>query len=43
MQKELILSETAKEARRQLAAKNREKRKQGSETKSLDLVSMNIS
>ena len=42
MQKELILSEAAKEARRQTVAKNRIKREQVLKAKSLELVSMNI-
>jgi len=43
MQKDLILSEAEKEARRKMTIKNREKRKTVPKTKSLDLVSMNIS
>jgi hypothetical protein len=39
MQKELILSESEKQARRQSSAKNREKRKKLSQNKQLALVS----
>ncbi|CAF5107716.1 unnamed protein product [Rotaria sp. Silwood1] len=42
MQKDLILSEAAKEARRQTVAQNRQKRELALQTKCLDLVSMNI-
>jgi hypothetical protein len=42
MQKDLILSEAAKEARRQTAAQNREKRKKMTKAKCLDLVSTDI-
>jgi hypothetical protein len=41
MQKDLILSEAEKQARRQMVTKNREKRKIAPKTKGLDLVSMN--
>jgi hypothetical protein len=43
MQKDLILSEAEKQTRRQMVAKNREKRKITPKTNGLDLVSMNIS
>jgi hypothetical protein len=43
MQKDLILSDAAKETRRQKTAQNREKQKKVPQTKSLDLVSMKIS
>jgi len=43
MQKELILSESEKQARRETAAKNREKRQKLSENNQLALVSLIIS
>jgi hypothetical protein len=43
MQKELILSESEKQARRESAAKNREKRKKLSKNNQLALVSLIIS
>lgn len=42
MQKDLILTDAEKEARRQTVARNRQKREQASKAQSLDIVCMII-